>query len=74
MATKTEKKINDLFLPMSLRVEDSSVAKSNEGEVVDFIFARDASVSRYRDLLVKDDYKIIPDSIGHLVDERFYRE
>lgn len=35
-------KINDFFLPMSLRVEDSSVEKSNDGEVVDFIFSRDA--------------------------------
>ena len=37
-------KINDFFLPMSLRVEDSSVEKSNDGKVVDFIFSRDASV------------------------------
>ena len=37
-------KINDFFLPMSLRVEDSPVEKSNDGEVVDFIFSRDASV------------------------------
>jgi hypothetical protein len=30
-------KINDFFLPMSLRVEDSSVEKSKDGEIVDFI-------------------------------------
>lgn len=65
-------KINDFFLPMSLRVEDSSVEKSNDGEVVDFIFSRDASVSRYETLLIKDESKNIPNCIKHLIKENFY--
>ena len=65
-------KINDFFLPMSLRVEDSSVEKSNDGEVIDFIFSRDASVSRYETLLVKDKSKNIPNCIKHLIKEKFY--
>lgn len=65
-------KINDFFLPMSLRVEDSSVEKSNDGEVVDFIFFRDASVSRYETLLVKDESKNIPNCIKHFIKENFY--
>lgn len=65
-------KINDFFLPISLRVEDSSVEKSNDGEVVDFIFSRDASVSRYETLLVKDESKNIPNCIKHLIKENFY--
>ena len=65
-------KINDFFLPMSLRVEDSSDEKSNDGEVVDFIFSRDASVSRYETLLVKDESKNIPNCIKHLIKENFY--
>lgn len=65
-------KINDFFLTMSLRVEDSSVEKSNDGEVVDFIFSRDASVSRYETLLVKDESKNIPNCIKHLIKENFY--
>lgn len=67
-------KINDLFLPMSLRVEDSSVAKSSDGDVVDFIFEKDASVSKYKYLLVKDDRKTIPECIRHLIEDRFYDE
>ena len=67
-------KINDFFLPMSLRVEDSSVAKSNDGEVVDFIFSRDASVSKYEHLLVKDEHKTIPESIRHLISDSFYSD
>ena len=40
-------KINDLFLPMSLRVKDSSVERSNDGDVIDFIyFSKDASVAK----------------------------
>ena len=68
------KKVNDLFLPMSLRVEDSSVAKSNDGEVVDFIFTKDASITKYKELLVRDERKVIPDSIRHLIEESFYNE
>ena len=56
------KKINDFFLPMSLRVEDTSVEKSNDGEIVDFIFSKDASVAKYDTLLVEDKNKMIPDS------------
>lgn len=68
------KKVNDLFLPMSLRVEDSSVAKCDDGEVVDFIFTKDASISEYKELLVRDERKVIPDSIRHLIEESFYNE
>lgn len=50
-------KINDYFLPMTLRVKDSSVEKSSDGEVVDFIFAKDASISKYDTLLVEDKVK-----------------
>lgn len=56
-------KINDYFLPMTLRVKDSSVEKSSDGEVVDFIFAKDASISKYDTLLVEDKSKTIPDCI-----------
>ena len=66
------KKINDFFLPMSLRVEDTSVEKSNDGEIVDFIFSKDASVAKYDTLLVEDKNKVIPDNIKHLISEKLY--
>lgn len=66
------KRINDYFLPMSLRVEDSSIEKSKDGEIVDFIFSKEASNSKYRTMVVKDNKKCIPKSIRHLIDERFY--
>ncbi len=66
------KKINDYFLPMSLRVEDSSVEKSTDGDIADFIFAKDASKAKYSDLIVKDESKNIPDSVRHLIDDSFY--
>ena len=65
-------KINDFFLPMSLRVEDSSVEKSKDGEIVDFIFSKDASIAKYDTLLVEDKNKMIPDSIKHLISEKLY--
>ena len=66
------KKINDYFLPMSLRVEDSSVEKSTDGDIVDFIFSKDASKAKYGDLVVEDESKNIPDSVRHLIDDSFY--
>ena len=50
------------------------MAKSNDGEVVDFIFSRDASVEKYDMLLVKDDNKIIPKCIQCLIEEKFYKQ
>ena len=67
-------KINDLFLPMSLRVKDSSVERSNDGEIIDFIFSKDASVAKYDILLVEDKDKKIPGCIKHLISDSFYYE
>ena len=66
------KKVNNFFLPMSLRVEDSSVEKSNDGEIVDFIFSKDASMAKYDTLLVEDKHKSIPERIKQLISEDFY--
>ena len=65
-------KINNFFLPMSLRVEDTSVEKSSNGEIVDFIFTKDASIAKYDTLLVEDKNKTIPDNIKHLINEKLY--
>lgn len=65
-------KINEFFLPRSLRVKDASVEKSNDGEVVDFIFSKDASITKYDTLLVADKNKMIPNCINHLINDSFY--
>lgn len=57
---------------MSLRVEDSFVKKSNDGDIVDFIFAKDASRDKYDFLLVEDKRKSIPECIKHLISPSFY--
>lgn len=66
-------KIDDFFVPMSLRVEDSSVKRSKEAEIIDFIFSKDASADRYDTLLVEDKHKTIPDSVKHLINKSFYQ-
>ena len=63
------KKRSEMFLPMSLRVEDSSVEKSMGGEIVDFILVRDACDSKYKRVLVKDESKEIPGCARHLLDD-----
>ena len=69
---RDENKVNDFFLPQSLRVKDSSVEKSNDGEIIDFIFLKNASVAKYNTLLVKDKDKKIPNCIKHLISDSFY--
>lgn len=66
------RKVNDLFLPRSLRVKDSSIEKSGAGEIVDFIFAKDASLDKYDRLLVCDESKQIPEIIYPLLEENLY--
>lgn len=67
-------KINNLLLPMSLRVKDNAVERSNDGEIVDFIFEKDASRAEYDIILVKDKHKCIPKCVGHLISDDFYRD
>ena len=59
-----------LFYPVTLRVKDSSVERSSGGDVVDFIFSKDASCLKYNMLLVQDESKQIPDSVISLLDEK----
>ncbi|WP_026658432.1 hypothetical protein [Butyrivibrio sp. AC2005] len=60
------------FIPMTLRVEDSSVNKSGGGEIIDFIFSKDASKSVYDTLSVRDERKDIPKCIRALLIKDFY--
>ena len=62
----------NLFVPMSLRIEGKSIDWSLDGDIVDFIFCKDASIDKYDSLLVKDDNKKIPLSVKHLVNPKFY--
>lgn len=70
---KQGKRINEYFLPMSLRVRDASIEKSKDGDIVDFIFCKDASLEKYNQLLVKDENKRIPETIRHLIVDSFYK-
>lgn len=53
-------------------MKDTSVEKSKDGEIVDFIFSKDASVAKYDTLLVEDKNKVIPDVIKHLIIKKLY--
>ena len=50
----------------------TSVEKSNDGEIVDFIFSKDASVAKYDTLLVEDKNKMIPDNIKKKKKKKLY--
>ena len=62
-------KINDWFLPRTLRVKDHSIENSTDAEFVDFIFSKDASVDKYDTINYSDESKTFPDEIIPLLSE-----
>ena len=48
--------------------------KSADGEIVDFIFSKDASVAKYDTMLVKDDKKTVPTSVQLLLNNVLLEE
>jgi hypothetical protein len=62
-------KINDWFLPRTMRVGDKSIENSSHSEFVDFIFSKDASHPKYNTLSYADEGKIIPASVIPLLAE-----
>lgn len=66
-------KIDDIFLPRTLRVKDNAIDISTDGEIVDFIFMKDASLATYSTLMFADRTKEIPKSVENLIDPSFYQ-
>ena len=56
-------KINDWFLPRTLRVKDKSIESSSDAEFVDFIFSKDASLEKYDTMTFSDSGKAIPEAV-----------
>lgn len=63
-------KINDWFLPRTLRVKDKSIENSNSAEFVDFIFSKDASMDKYDTMAFSEGSKEVPDTIRGLLSEK----
>lgn len=59
----TGNKINNWFLPRSLRVKDKAIENSTNAEFVDFIFSKDASLDKYDTATFINKDKQMPDSI-----------
>lgn len=53
-------KINDWFLPRTLRVKDKAIETSADAEFIDFIFSKDASVGKYSAMTYADKNKKPP--------------
>ena len=63
-------KINDWFLPRTLRVKDKSIENSSSAEFVDFIFSKDASMDKYDTMAFSEGGQEIPETIKKLLNER----
>lgn len=53
-------KINDWFLPRTLRVKDKAIESSADAEFIDFIFSKDASMDKYSTMTYADKDKKPP--------------
>ncbi len=67
------KRINDYYLPRTLRVKDKAIDMSTNGDFVDFIFAKSASISLYDSLSYADPSKKMPETIRELVSANLFR-
>lgn len=56
-------KINDWFLPRTLRVKDKAIENSKQAEFVDFIFEKYASLEKYDTVTFASESKRIPTTI-----------
>lgn len=63
-------KINDWFLPRTLRVKDKSIENSSDAEFVDFIFSKDASLDRYDTMTFSGGSTTIPDTIKGMLAQK----
>ena len=63
-------KINDWFLPRTLRVKDKAIENCASAEFVDFIFSKDASLSEYDTVNFISENKNVPNSIKPMLSNR----
>lgn len=72
--TEKEPDGEKVYVPRTLRVKDKAVDSSGnqKNTIVDFIFVRDAAVSKYSQLVFRDKNAQIPDNISHLIAPEFY--
>lgn len=69
----TGNKINDWMLPRTLRVNDKSIEKSKDAEMIDFIFSKDAkNEPLYTTLCYADKNAKMPETIKKMVDPKFF--
>ena len=66
---KAGNKINDWFLPRTLRVKDQAIDISADAEFVDFIFSKDASMVKYDTISFADPNTSIPLSIEPMLSQ-----
>ena len=62
-------KINNWFLPRTLRVKDNAINNSSYSEFIDFVFVKNASDTNYAEITFRTEDKPFPKCIYHLIDQ-----
>lgn len=66
-------KVNDWFLPRTLRVKDSAIENSANAEFVDFIFSKNATSEKYTAATFVGEGKRVPTSVISMLSEELKR-
>lgn len=61
------KKVNDWYLPRTIRINDKSIEQSQDGEFVDFIFSKSATDNDYQTLRYAEPTAKLPDYVRKLL-------
>ena len=64
----TGNKVNDWFLPRTLRTKDNAIDISSDALFVDFVLEKNASEDKYRKITFNDGNKELPENIYQFVD------
>jgi hypothetical protein len=73
---RTGVKINDAYLPMTLRVNDKAIENSKDGAFAEYIFSRDNKLDKYNTITYGDATKIhsLTPEIREILDQKLCKE
>lgn len=66
--------INSWWKPRSLRIKDKAIESCTDGDIVDFIFLKNAEETKYSHIAFKDKHKDIPLSIKNLLSDELLNQ
>lgn len=71
---KNGKKVNDYFLPRTLRVKDNAIKRCKDSRIIDFIFEKDITEKKYSKITYRNPNKDFPEIILKMIEEDLHKK